>query len=254
MLNEEKVDIILKDALSPVAPDERMNQRLKQELEGKNMKKFNMKKVVICVAACCLLLGTVSIASSGIISYTSVWTWSRGEKDFTKLEKLEAKAGFSVKAVEKFQNGYQFSDMTIAYNTEHDEKGNALRHYKGIEFDYTKNEEDTLCINMEKEKSEQSYVESDPDLTKMIEGIEVKYRVDIYKNVPDGYELTEEDKINMERNDYFISEGGNDPVSEHFVSYVVWVQDGIRYSIMNIYDKTEPEILFQMAEELIMLK
>ena len=52
MINEEKLNMILKDALSPVAPDERMNQRLKHELEGKNMKKFSMKKVVICVAAC----------------------------------------------------------------------------------------------------------------------------------------------------------------------------------------------------------
>ena len=44
MMNEEKIDMLLKNALSPVAPDERMNQRLKQELEGKKMKKWNAKK------------------------------------------------------------------------------------------------------------------------------------------------------------------------------------------------------------------
>ena len=134
MINEEKLNMILKDALSPVAPDERMNQRLKHELEGKNMKKFSMKKVVICVAACCFLLGTVSIASSGIISYTTSHSWAFEERNFSKLKKMETKAGFSVKALELFQNGYQFSDMTIDYNVDHDENGNVIREYKGIDF------------------------------------------------------------------------------------------------------------------------
>ena len=149
MINEEKLNMILKDALSPVAPDERMNQRLKHELEGKNMKKFSMKKVVICVAACCFLLGTVSIASSGIISYTTSHSWAFEERNFSKLKKMETKAGFSVKALELFQNGYQFSDMTIDYNVDHDENGNVIREYKGIDFSYKKQGKDKIFINAE---------------------------------------------------------------------------------------------------------
>lgn len=251
MLNEEKVDMILKSALSPVTPDERMNQRLKQELEGKKMKKFNMKKVVICVAACCLLMGTVSIASSGIISYTTVHSWAFDERDFLKLEKLEKKAGFSVKAVEQFQNGYQFSDMSIDHNADHDENGNVIGQYKGIDFSYKKQGEDMLYMNTQLAETAYEEMEREPDVVQVIENIEVKYYLDTYKWVPGDYELTDEDKKNMEKDNYFISMGASE-VSENQVSGVSWIQDGIYYHIGNVYGKTEPDILFQMAEELIM--
>ena len=253
MMNEEKLDMILKDALSPVAPDERMNQRLKHEMEGKNMKKCSMKKVIICVAACCLLFGTVSIASSGIISYTTSSSWSFGERNFSKLEKMEKKAGFSVKALEEFQNGYQFFDMSIDNNADHDENGNVIREYKGIDFSYKKQGEDSLYINVQQAKTIHDEEGREPDAVQLIEDIEVKYYLNTYKWVPVDYELTQEDKRNMEKDNYFISVGASE-VSENLVSGVNWVQDGIYYHIGNVYGKTEPEVLFQMAEELIKLK
>lgn len=251
MINEKKIDQMLKQALSPVTPDKEINQKLKQELEGRKMKKFKVKKTVLLVAACCMLLGTVGLASSGIISYTSAWSWSSGEKDFTKLGELEAEVGFSVKAIEQFQNGYQFSDMTITNNTGYDENGNAMTHYKGMDFTYKKDGEDSLSLNTEQEINMQADTEQKPDEVKIIEGIEVEYYLSTYKWVPVDYELTEEDKKNMEKDNYFISDGASE-ISENLVSGVSWVQDGIYYHIGNIYGKTEPEILFQMAEELIL--
>lgn len=251
MINEEKIDQMLKQALSPVTPDKEINQKLKQELEGRKMKKFKVKKTVLLVAACCMLLGTVGLASSGIISYTSAWSWSSGEKDFTKLGELEAEVGFSVKAIEQFQNGYQFSDMTITNNTGYDENGNAMTHYKGMDFTYKKDGEDSLSLNTEQEINMQADTEQKPDEVKIIEGIEVEYYLSTYKWVPVDYELTEEDKKNMEKDNYFISDGASE-ISENLVSGVSWVQDGIYYHIGNVHGKTEPEVLFQMAEELIL--
>lgn len=251
MINKEKIDQMLKQALSPVTPDKEINQKLKQELEGRKMKKFKVKKTVLLVAACCMLLGTVGLASSGIISYTSAWSWSSGEKDFTKLGELEAEVGFSVKAIEQFQNGYQFSDMTITNNTGYDENGNAMTHYKGMDFTYKKDGEDSLSLNTEQEINMQADTEQKPDEVKIIEGIEVEYYLSTYKWVPVDYELTEEDKKNMEKDNYFISDGASE-ISENLVSGVSWVQDGIYYHIGNVHGKTEPEVLFQMAEELIL--
>lgn len=251
MINEKKIDQMLKQALSPVTPDKEINQKLKQELEGRKMKKFKVKKTVLLVAACCMLLGTVGLASSGIISYTSAWSWSSGEKDFTKLGELEAEVGFSVKAIEQFQNGYQFSDMTITNNTGYDENGNAMTHYKGMDFTYKKDGEDSLSLNTEQEINMQADTEQKPDEVKIIEGIEVEYYLSTYKWVPVDYELTEEDKKNMEKDNYFISDGASE-ISENLVSGVSWVQDGIYYHIGNVHGKTEPEVLFQMAEELIL--
>lgn len=251
MINKEKIDQMLKQALSPVTPDKEINQKLKQELEGRKMKKFKVKKTVLLVAACCMLLGTVGLASSGIISYTSAWSWSSGEKDFTKLGELEAEVGFSVKAIEQFQNGYQFSDMTITNNTGYDENGNAMTHYKGMDFTYKKDGEDSLSLNTEQEINMQADTEQKPDEVKIIEGIEVEYYLSTYKWVTVDYELTEEDKKNMEKDNYFISDGASE-ISENLVSGVSWVQDGIYYHIGNVHGKTEPEVLFQMAEELIL--
>ena len=81
----------------------------------------------------------------------------------------------------------------------------------------------------------------------------MKYYLDTYKWVPSEYELTEQDKKNMEKDNYFISVG-TDTVSENLVSGVSWVQDGIYYHIGNVFGKTEPEVFFQMAEELIKSK
>ena len=251
MINEKKIDQMLKQALSPVTPDEEINQKIKQELEGRKMKKFKVKKVMRCVAACCLMLGTVSIASSGIVQSIVSSSLAIGEKDFTKLGELEAEAGFSVKAIEQFQNGYQFSDMTITNNTGYDENGNAMTHYKGIDFTYKKEGEDSLSLNTEQEINMQADTEQNPDEVKIIEGIEVKYYLSTYKWVPVDYELTEEDKKNMEKDNYFISDGASE-ISENLVSGVSWVQDGIYYHIGNVHGKTEPEVLFQMAEELIL--
>ena len=251
MINEEKIDQMLKQALSPVTPDEEINQKIKQELEGRKMKKFKVKKVMMCVAACCLMLGTVSIASSGIVQSIVSSSLAIGEKDFTKLGELEAEAGFSVKAIEQFQNGYQFSDMTITNNTGYDENGNAMTHYKGIDFTYKKEGEDSLSLNTEQEINMQADTEQNPDEVKIIEGIEVEYYLSTYKWVPVDYELTEEDKKNMEKDNYFISDGASE-ISENLVSDVSWVQDGIYYHIGNVHGKTEPEVLFQMAEELIL--
>lgn len=250
MMNEEKVNQMLKQALSPVAPDEVLNQKLKEELEGKKMRKFKVKKTVILVAACCMMLGTVGLASSGVVSYITVGTSTLGEKDFSKLKSMESKAGFSIKALENFQNGYTFTEMHVAESIDHDENDNVLAKYKEIELQYEKAGADVLSINVMQAACAHSEEEREPDQTVMIGDIEVAYMVDTYKWVPAGYELTEEDKANMERDDYFISEGV-DKVSESQVSHVVWVQDGIRYSIMNVYGKTEPEVFFQMAKELI---
>lgn len=278
MMNEENVDKMLKQALSPVIPDEELNQKLKRKMEGNSvknefftrqicaegtnfagsgkgkdikMKQFKLKKVIILAAACCLMIGTVSIASSGIISYVGGHSSANGEKDFTKLEKLENEAGFNIKALENYENGYTFSQMVICDMADYDENDNEVAKYKGISIEYEKEGEAGLTIDAEEEIHVHHEDEREPDDTLTINGIEVKYFVDTYKWVPEDYELTAEDEANMERNDYFISYGTDD-VSENQVSYVIWVQDGVQYIINNIYGKTEPDVLFRMAQELIM--
>lgn len=258
-MTNEKVNQILRQALSPEIPDRILNQNLKRMMEEKDMDKsrdkkrerhFGIKKAVVLAIVCCFLIGTVGIASSGVVTLVS-GTHNRNFNSYQQLKEAEADAGFTIKAVESFQNGYVFSSMDVIGVKGLDEEGNALEIYKEIRITYEKQGEDNLSLYAQETAYAHDENRRTADKTVSINGIEVKYYADTYKWVPAGYELTEQDQENSKRDDYFISEGA-DEISENQIACVAWNQDGIRYSILNVHDATSPEILFDMAEELIM--
>lgn len=255
-MTNEALDHILKQTLAPKIPDEALNQNLKRAVEEKAMKRnkirhFSAKKAVVLAAACCLLIGTVSVATSGKTAYLVSGFYFRDYKNFEQLSEAEAEAGFSIKAVESFQNGYTFSEMDVSDTNAKDEEGNTLDNYKEIAINYEKAGESGLSLYAMEAIHDRETDKRTADKTVGINGVEVKYYIDTYKWVPDGYEMTAEDEANMERDDYFISYGGDDEVSENQVSYVIWIQDGIRYSILNIHNASSSGELFQMAGEII---
>lgn len=253
-MTNERIDQILRQTLAPEIPDEILNRSLKRKMEEKGMKHskakhFSIKRAAILAAVCCLLIGTVCVASSGVID--SVVSWSRPNefRSFEQLSKAEAEAGYTIKAEEEFRNGYKFSEMSISHCEGQDKEGNVLESYKEINIDYEKAGEVPLYFSaMESAFSHDDGIT--PVQTAGINGIEVKYYVDTYKYVPAGYELTDEDEENMKRSDYYISEGA-DEISVEKHSGIVWTQDGIRYHIMSMDKVTPAEELFGMAEELI---
>lgn len=253
-MKNERMDQILRQALAPEIPDEGLNRNLKKKMEESGMehskvKHFGIKKAVILAAACCFLIGTVGVASSGKIASLVSGFYHKDFKSFNQLTEAEASAGFSIKATESFQNGYTFSDMCVYDTKGLDEDGNVLENYKQIDIDYKKAGEAELHFSAMKETYAHEDVRT-PLQTVGINGVEVKYYVDTYKNVPVGYELTPEDEENLKRTDYQISVGA-DEISVGLHSDVVWYQDGIRYCILNINGATPAEVLFGMAEELI---
>lgn len=254
-MTDERADQILRQTLSPEVPDEILNRNLKRKMAAKaagregTMKRFNMKKAVILAAACCLLVGTVCVASSGKITSLVSGFYHKEFESFEELSKAQASAGFSIKAVERFQNGYTFSGMCVNDTKGLDENGNTLEQYKQINIDYEKEGESVLYFHAQ----QAAHVHDEgreADQSTNVDGVEVEYYVDTYKMVPEGYELTEQDEENLKRDDYYISEGA-DEISETRMSYVVWFQDGIKYSIMNINEATPSGVLFEMAKEII---
>lgn len=85
--------------------------------------------------------------------------------------------------------------------------------------------------------------------TSAIDGIEVRFYHDTYKFVPEGYALTEEDQQNLERDDYFISEGVEE-IEMTTISSIIWEQDDIQYELL-CHGGCDAETLFEMARELI---
>lgn len=253
-MTDRELDELLQKTLAPVEPRADLNKNLKRKMEDGRMKHFSVKKTVGLAAACCLLIGTVSVASSGIVA--SMVAHSRpGEfTSFDQLSEAEAKAGYSIHAVDAFSNGYQFEEMSIEHGQNLDENGNELGKYKGIDISYCKQGQDAIHLNV-KQISDMMADENAqlPAATTTVDGITISYYVDTYKWVPADYELTAEDKANEQRDDYYISYGA-DEVSENQVSYVIWEQGDVYYCLMNVRSATPAETLFQMAEEIIEAK
>ena len=248
-MTDEKLNQMLQQALSSDVPGEQLNRDIKSKMEEKEMKKhFSMKKVFIIAAACCLLVGTVSVASQGAVSYILSSGGTDVYKDFEQLEQAEKKAGFQVKAKESFESGYLFKEVRVGETMDMDENDNVLAKYKEIGFTYEKGS-DSIYINAMEKKYAHENTTRMPNGKTEINGIHVGFYIDTYKWVPTDYELSAEDNANMQRNDYFVSYGA-DEVSETKVCYVVWYQDDIRYSIM-AYQEMPAEMLFEMAKEII---
>ncbi len=256
MTNKE-VDQILRQTLAPEIPGEILNGNLKKKMEEKSMKyskkkHFSIKKAAVLAAACCLLMGTVGVASSGKVTtlFTAVSMDNFMGKSFSQLPEAEKKAGFKIKALESFSNGYKFTEMETFTTNGADENGNILERYNEISLDYKKAGEYPLSLYA----MEATYARTENRIAKQtadINGVKVSYYVDTYKMVPVGYELTARDKENLQKNDYYISEGAEE-ISEGQHTTIVWYQDNICYMLITTKGVIPAEELFAMAEELIM--
>lgn len=139
----------LRQTLAPEILDEKSNRNLMKKMEEKGMikKHFAMKKAVILAAAACLMIGTVSVASSGAVSYIVSHGKPTGYTKFTQLDEAEHKAGYNVKAVQNFRNGYHFKEMSVFETNDVDENDNVVAGYNQLGFVYEKEGADTIHID-----------------------------------------------------------------------------------------------------------
>lgn len=210
-----------------------------------NRKHFSAKKLAIGVAAACLLIsgGVFAGKTAGYISgYEKAYTYA-------ELDKAEEKLGFSPDVAEAFSNGYRFEEMRVGNTRAVDENQETLYTFPELSVSYVKDgvNDISLYVDMRPEKGEQ---DKEPDLTDQCGDIALRYDVYSYKFVPVGYELTEEDKANLERDDYEISEG-SDEVEYAQMTHVTWEKDGMYYDLLGSDTALTGEEMFAMAKELI---
>ena len=217
--------------------------------EEQNMKHLSIKKVMIGVAAACLLIGTVGIASSGARYWTSGSSAIADYTEFTDIAKVEAEVGYPVDAVEKFSNGFEFKGINVGTLEVHNEAGQVEDKTKEIYIRYQKGGKE-IFNSIHKMFTDETASEKIPDKTLRVGEIEVAYNQYTYKFVPVDYELTEEDKKNMERDDYEISYGSDKVEIQHYAA-ISWVKDGIRYG-MGAFDLSlSADEMLNMAKEVI---
>lgn len=215
-------------------------------MREQNRKHFSVKKFAIGVAAACLLLsgGVFAGRTTGYIS-----AGSTGAYTYDELAKAEKRLGFSADVARKFDNGYSFVEMRVLKTSATDANHRVLYTFPELSVDYARGgvKDISLYADQKPEKGEQTKV---PDMTDQSGDIVLRYDVYTYKFVPVGYELTEEDKENLQRDDYEISEGA-DSVEYSKVSHVTWEKDGVYYDLLGMDTVLSGEEMIGMAKELI---
>lgn len=215
-------------------------------MKEQNRTHFSIKKFAIGIAAACLLLsgGVFAGRTTGYISRGTMGTYSYGE-----LEKAEKKLGFSADIVENFDNGYSFVEMQVNKTGATDENHKEIYTFPELCVEYMRGGVKDIALYVDK-RPEKGGQKKAPDMTDQCGDITLRYDIYTYKFVPEGYELTEEDKANLARDDYEISEGA-DSVSYSRISHVIWEREGVYYDLLGMDTALSGEEMIGMAKELI---
>lgn len=256
----QQADSLLKSSLQSIGARIEASDSLKQRIdvqignrsvkEERGMKHISIKKVAIGVAAACLAVGMVTIAGRGLVSISG---HGSSIPDYTKFEdmgKAESEIGYSVNVVENFSNGFRFEGISIIEQVVENEAGESLGERKGLSVEYAKGKEELAVYISKMFPGEGSFSSEDWDKTLNVGDITVGYSKDTYKAVPPDYELTEEDKANMEKGHFQLAYGSEQvEISQSY--YVGWIKDGIQYSINGFDLSLSGDELLNMAKEII---
>lgn len=258
-MNDNRLDQLLRESLASEQPRPECNQTLHARMEaaqasgkaGIPMKHRRMKKTLVLAAALCAAFAVAATAYTTLVASSSGSSSQYGEfTSYSQLEQAEKKANLEINAVESFSNGYTFQQMSISHSQDKDADGNVIRKYKGIDIEYTKGDH-SIFLSADPVSKNVAYAdERKPVDTAVFDGITVSYYNDTYKFVPPDYELTDEDRANEKKDNYFISYG-SDEVEERVMSSAYWTQDGVKYSFTSISGEVPADTLFAMAQELI---
>ncbi len=219
--------------------------------EGKKV--VSVKKMVIGIAAACLLVSGVCFAGKTAYLMTSGIGYSEWDS-YEDIDEMEEKLGLEVDSVETFANGYSFTGAYVETIKAMDENDNKLYDFKELTLQYEKEGAKDLNLYMHRVLDEGETAKT-PDLTRTVtleDGTEIMVRYDIYtyKFVPVDYEMTEEDRENEARDDYYISEGSEEVEIQQY-SGVVWEKGGVYYHLMGFDVELGGEEMLDMAEEII---
>lgn len=249
----------IKDALSQecrsLSPSPGMKDRIDEQIrrsqeETGQMKHFGIKKVVIGVAAACLLVpGGVYAAGHAdyLISHSCIGGQSRDYGG--DMGRMETKLGYPVLTVESFDNGYRFKEMEVSDTEGRDENNNKVYTYKDMTVYYEKQGCESMYLGICRPVESQTRTKT-PDAAKACGDITLYYDEYTYKSVPVDYVMTPEDEANEQRDDYYISVG-SDEVQIQISQGVTWEMDGVSYDLAGFDLGLGADEMFAMAEQII---
>lgn len=252
-MTEQQFEALLRQALRPEIDPKDTAFSCSSHGKGQIMNIQNILKKTAVVLAAVLILTTTAYAAD-FMNIKSLATTGRGDylsESYKDMGRAMKKAGFEITAPESFENGYSFQNVHVNETGAYDEHNKELFTYKDLVVFYENPEGNRLSLFTHIDREELSQGSREPDLTQVIGEVQVDYRLDHYKFVPEDYELTPEDEAMLKQPGHYLSYG-SDTVIEQDNHSLSWVQDGIAYSILDSGAKETPDVLFAMAEELIL--
>lgn len=228
---------------------DRIDEKILTSQEAGNMKHLSAKKWIIGVVAGCLLISGGVFAAGRVVSVSSHSDWRDGCNSYSGMAQQEKKLGYAVDSVEQFSNGYQFEKAVVGEEQGKDQEKNQVYTAKFMSVVYARDAEPTISLYIEKPSVALPRLKS-ADETRVCGDITLNYESGTYKCVPPNYELTEEDKANQEKDNYFIAYG-SDKVEIQKIAEVEWMKDGIRYQLLGFDLNLTADEMFDMAEEIM---
>lgn len=253
LFEELNIDKEQNDFCSPLDIDIRaVKQNVNAKLdsaytERKSYTMKSKKKISLIAIAATFVLGITVFAASGTVS-----TWfssSSSTPDYKSLPTAKQAVkdiGYEPVLIDSFENGYTFKDGSIVKNNLADENGKSIEKFKSVSFDYEK-DGDRVFFSQDKFNSEKN---TDGNVIKSVDGIDIYYYSYTNKTVPADYVLTDDDKKAEENGELAFSYGSPEvKISE--VQSVTWTKDGILYQLLQIDGKLSADDLSKMAEEIL---
>lgn len=221
--------------------------------ESVQMSKTKTMTRVFLIAAVLAMLAVTAFAADFLNVKSLLSGTKTSYTSFSQMGKAMKEAGFRMDAKERFSNGYAFEEMKVKKVRGADANGKDILTYCAISVFYKNKDGNRLILTAEPEIAEVPVTFSPIAQSKEIGSITADYTLDHYKMVPEDYEPTQEDEAWMAQPGNYLSYG-SDEVEETAVGFLNWTKDGVRYLIMDMEGAQSPELLFAMAEELILGK
>lgn len=245
---------VLKDKAEPISMSPGQTETMKRNLrnmmkEESHMKKSMTKKVLVAAAAMCLLVSVVSIAGGKIAGYSSGINKDEAIKSYEDIAKAApGKLGFTPATVEKFENGFTYSEGYLEDVDCNDENFTKVGSFPELTI-YYENASQTVLYTASRPLGDKD--RSAPDASENFDGVTINYKKDHYKFVPSDYQITEDEQKRIDSGDLYVSYG-SDKVELDDVPYVYWIQDGTHYLLMSSgANDVSQDNLVKMAKEVI---
>lgn len=225
----------------------RVHERIREESK---MRRWNMRKMVVAVAAVCILGSMTAVAAGRIVGVSGHSSHKEEITQYSQLAAMEQKVGVSSGVPQTFSNGFAFANAMPVYSQAEDKEGNTVMSGQGISLTYKKEGMADINISAEEAGMYEESVTAGAGQTFEHKGITLGYNEIHYRFVPGDYQVSEEEKKLEEQGDIVISYG-SDQVEDQISKSMIWENKDKVYTLMAFDSSMEAQEFYEMACEMI---